>query len=94
MVRQIVFHDDVTWIVRIPMPRRITANDGGFNIETADEYWTEERAREMQKEVFTMMYIRDHSDICVPEISMLQQTIPSAHPIFSWNVFTATPLRI
>jgi hypothetical protein len=68
MVRQIVFNDDVTWIVRIPMPRRIIANDGGFTIETVDEYWTDEHAREMQKEVFTMMYIRDHSDIHVPEI--------------------------
>jgi hypothetical protein len=68
MVRQVIFEDGVKWVVRVPMPRRIVGNDGVWTVESKDEYWTEERAKEMQSQIYTVMYIREHSEIPVPEI--------------------------
>jgi len=68
MIRQLAFDDGVQWVVRIPMPRRIVGDDGSFSIQTKAEFWSDEQAEAMKSEVYTMIYIRDHSDIPVPEI--------------------------
>jgi hypothetical protein len=68
MVRQVIFEDGVKWVARVPMPRCIVGNDGVLTIESKEEYWTEERAKGMQSHTYTVMYIREHSEIPVPEI--------------------------
>lgn len=74
MIRQLVFDDDVQWVVRIPMPRRAVDDNGSFTIQSKTEYWTQEQAEGMESEVYTMMYVRDHSDIPVPEVFGLDVT--------------------
>ena len=74
MIRQLIFDDDVQWIVRIPMPRRIVRDDGSFKIQTKTECWTQEQAEGMKSEVYTMSYIRDHSHIPVSEIFGFDET--------------------
>ena len=68
MIRRIAFDDDVQWVVRIPMPHWIIGDDKSFTIQTRTECWNEEQGEKMKSEVYTMIYIRDHSDIPVPEI--------------------------
>jgi hypothetical protein len=68
MVRQVIFEDGVKWVARVPMPRRIVGNHGELTIESKEEYWTEERAKDMQSQTYTVMYIREHSEIPVPKI--------------------------
>jgi hypothetical protein len=68
MIRQLVFDDDVQWVIRIPMPWRTVGDDGSFSIQTKTEYWSEEEAQGMKSDVYTMIYIRDHSDTPVPEV--------------------------
>jgi hypothetical protein len=43
-------------------------DDKSFTIQTPTECWNEEQREEMKSEVYAMIYIRDHSDIPVPEI--------------------------
>jgi len=66
MIRQLTFNDDVHWIVRMRMPRVGVNKQGNYSVDT--DHWTEASAAAMESEVYTMMYIREHSTIPVPEV--------------------------
>jgi len=71
-VREIVFEDDVHWIARVQLP--------DVNPDASEKYvpkpvgfgWTKERyvenAAKMQSEIDTMAYIRDMTDVPVPQV--------------------------
>ena len=83
IIRQLTFDDNVQCIVRIPMPRYSINDDGGFTIHVSKtDYWTQERAEGLKSEVSTMIYIREHSDIPVPEVLNFNATLdnPAAAP--------------
>lgn len=68
MVRQVIFDDGLRWVARVPMPRRIVGRDREVTIESKDAYFTNECTKSMESQIYTSMYIREHSDIPVPEI--------------------------
>src|SRR5947207_4515098 len=63
MIRQIVFDDNVEWIIRIPMLPYNSTDDA-----MGRDFWTEKRAEKMRSSIFTSQYVRTHSDIPVPEV--------------------------
>jgi hypothetical protein len=64
MLRKVVFTDHTCWIVRLPMPE---INRKGDFIPCR-EFWSEDKAREMQSEIDTMSFILAASTIPVPQI--------------------------
>ena len=75
MIRQIVFEDDVRWIIRIPMPLPIINKGQSLRIESKDEYWARERREAMEIEFYIMKYVREHSAIPVPEVFAFDSTV-------------------
>jgi len=64
MIRKVVFTDDICWIVRLPMPEMNFKGD----FIPCRQYWTEDKAREMQSEIDTMSFVLTTSTVPVPRI--------------------------
>jgi Phosphotransferase enzyme family len=80
VVREILFDDDVHWIARVNLPR--------VNFEANDSYipnplhhtWSADDEADMQSEIDTMSFVREHTDIPVPRV-------------FSYDTTATNPVR-
>lgn len=66
MIRRIAFTDDVYWVIRLAMPD--ICRDASTNYAPSKDYWSQEKALDMQSEIDTMCYIAEHTSIPVPKI--------------------------
>jgi len=68
IVREVVFDDDVHWIARVVIPGVNTNKDEHYIPKPVRNTWTRLKEMEMQSEVDTMLFVRQHTDIPVPDI--------------------------
>jgi hypothetical protein len=68
VVREILFDDDVHWIGRVTIPGVNFNAEENFVPKPVTQSWTADKAAEMQSEIDTMSFVREHTDICVPRV--------------------------
>ena len=75
MVVLLTFEDGQQWIARVRMPRLSMTPDGSVQI---CEPWTEIDQQWMKSEIDTMRYLREHSNIPIPELFVFDVTEQNA----------------
>jgi hypothetical protein len=68
IVREILFDDGVHWIGRVSIPRVNFNAEENFVPQPVRQSWTADKAAEMQSEIDTMSFVREHTDISIPRV--------------------------
>jgi hypothetical protein len=68
VVREVLFDDDVHWIARVAIPGVNMNMDEHYIPTPVRDTWTTLEAKEMQSEIDTMLFVRQNTDIPVPDI--------------------------
>lgn len=74
LVKEIVFDDDVHWIARVRIPAVNFSADENFIPKPVSHSWTANKAAEMQSEIDTMAFLRERTDIPVPQVFKYETT--------------------
>lgn len=92
VIREIVFDDDVHWIARVRMARINKNADEHYIPKQVHDFWTDALAAEMQSEIDTMSYVREHTDIPVPQVYSYDTTAtnPVGAPFMLMECFAGT----
>ena len=78
IVREIVFDDDVHWIARVGIPGVNMNKDEHYIPTPVRHTWTTFEATEMQSEIDTMLFVRQNTDIPVPDVFAFDCTCTNA----------------
>ena len=74
LVREILFDDDIHWIARVRIPPVNFSAKENFVPKPVSHSWTANKAAEMQSEIDTMAFLREHTDIPVPQVFEYETT--------------------
>lgn len=77
-MREVVFDDDVRWIARVGIPGVNMNKDEHYIPTPLRHTWTTFEATEMQSEIDTMLFVRQNTDIPVPDIFVFDCTCTNA----------------
>jgi len=92
VVREIVFDDDVHWIGRVNIPQVNFKAEELYLPNPVHHFWTATHAAEMQSEIDTMSFIREYTDIPIPEVFSYDTsaTNPVGAPFMLMECFMGT----
>lgn len=78
VVREIVFDDDIHWIGRVNIPQVNFKAEDLYIPNPVHHFWTSVNATEMQSEIDTMSFIREHTDVPIPRVFSYDTTATNA----------------